>query len=209
MEGQWTSPVVEKAIENGARRLARRDVPAALRALADGFSERRSSSYVLRGLAEGAAEFPGFAGLAADLGRLPAMALARLMGASSGFTRRVVEGVNGDGQQWKKVFSRAFAAAGDVAKGAIRRSAVDMVAGGVVEWAIPRLLEGVAREELPELACLAMGGSARRSAALHRALWDVACVEGAEDLLREAVMDGVGGRRGRRVCVADVGSQET
>ena len=193
--GRWASRVVEKRIEAGAFELAGRDAREALAALEADPSRRLALMRVAKGLADGAAEFPDFAHLVQHVGRLPSFAVAQLMAASAGFATRVVEGMNGDDEgHWTEVFWGAFDVADEVGRRAMRRAVLRVVADDpVVERTVPRMLTGVMREEVAELARRAIQRPVPASPALNRALWDAARLTGGQAIVRDAVMESTEG----------------
>ena len=199
---RWASHVVEERIEAGACALAARDAREALAALAVDPSRRLKLMCVAKGLGDGAAEVPDFSHLVQHVGRLPSLAVAQLMAASAGFATRVVEGMNGDAGQWTEVFWGAFDAADEVGRREMRRAVLQVVAEPVLERTVPRMLKGVMREEVAELARLAMRRPVPATPALNRALWEAARVAGAQAIVRDAVMESTDGAEAEQFVLA-------
>ena len=187
--GGWASATVRERMEEGARRLAGRDAVAAVAAVAADPLQRVRSMYVLKGLADGVAGSPEFARLVEDVGRLPAVVVAKLMKASPHFVRSVVESVNVDEERWMEIFSGAFVAADEVGRRKIRQSTLEVAGDRIVEGLVPRVLAHTMGEELAELAVRTIESGVATAPALTRAIWDAARVAGGESIVRGAVLE--------------------
>ena len=184
-----SSAVLGERMEAGATKLAGRDPREALATLLAEPSRRLAAMHVVRGLADGVAGSVGFGELAQDLERLPSFVVANLMGSSSRFARGMVEGMNVGQGNWLDVFVRAFDAAGEGSKRVIRRQALLVVEGPVVEQAVPHLLADIAGPEVSELAVNVVEGRKSVSRTVNQGIWEAARATGDEGAVREAVME--------------------
>ena len=183
------SRVVQQRIQEGACALAHRNALEALAALARDSSRRLASIHVVRGLANGVAQYPEFQRLKGGVSVLPPVAVAHLMVSSGRFARGIVEAMNADQEHWTNVFLSAFDAADEVAKRGIRQQTLTVVAGSALDQTAARVLEDATGEELTQLAVEVVVRREPVSNTLNRTLWEAARGTGDEVTVREAVMN--------------------
>ena len=187
--GRPGAGAVTRRIETEAYELARRNAGSAVAAVAVDPGRRAAATHTIKGLGDAAAEWRELAGQIEGMAKLPRLAVAGLMTASVAFGARIIEGMNSGEVGWSDFFWRGFDGADEVAKSAMRRAVVGVVGGDVAGQTVLRVLEGAGREEVVELARLAVERRVGVSAAVNGALWHAAGVSGCQAAVRDAVME--------------------
>lgn len=176
-------------LENSARFLALREPEEALAVLDHSLLRGRATVALLKGLGDGVAESAVFDSLRAQISRLGADLLLRLVAVSERFGESLVASMNVNVGRWRKVLLQVLDGRDVEACRGVRRRLLPLIGDAVAAEAIPSMLVGVAGSELADLAVELASRGKLRSKPFLTTFAEVARKSAAAEVVREAVAE--------------------